>query len=54
MTSPVRHGGTVDVPVEALLADDYELQLVWAPLHETCAGGPECDAICHCGSEDDE
>lgn len=52
--TPVKHGGTVEVEPEALLAEDFELQLVWAPLHEMCKGGPECDALCHCQESDSE
>jgi hypothetical protein len=48
-----RHGGTVPVPLEALLAPDPELQLVWAPLAET--GTPcvneACEDVCTCESD---
>lgn len=46
-----RHGGTQEVPAEALLSDDFELWLIWAPLteggscrYEAC----ESDEACTC------
>lgn len=32
MSSPDRHGGSLPVPVEALLSDDAELALAWADM----------------------
>lgn len=55
----MRHGApTYPLPVEALLAEDYELTLVWAPLEER--GNPctdaECEARerCDCQEEEEE
>jgi len=52
-----RHGGGhVDPPVEALLTDDPELWLAWAPLtddHGSCRHGAcESDDVCTCQDED--
>ncbi len=41
----MRHGETTPVPAEALLAPDFELHLVNAPLHEP---GTSCsNGACH-------
>jgi hypothetical protein len=51
---PRRHGGTIAVPLEALLTPDPELRLVWAPLAETgvpCENGA-CEDVCTCEREE--
>lgn len=52
MPSPIAHSGGL-LPVdalEALLADDYELTLVWAPLVDTdeCCRYEACESEEHC------
>jgi hypothetical protein len=46
----MRHAREEPVPVEALLAPDPELALVWAPLHETGVPMPcgACEDVCTC------
>jgi hypothetical protein len=56
--SPVTHGlyGSKPIPAEALLAEDYELQLAWAPLTEpgtSCRYGA-CEDDEHCTCENDD
>jgi hypothetical protein len=59
-SSVTRHAREVPVPAEALLADDAELWLVWAPLHDDAPGcqyeACESDEFCICQREvaDDE
>lgn len=51
-----RHAAIEEVPVEALLADDYELRLVRAPLAETGVPMPcgACEDVCTCEREEEE
>lgn len=53
-----RHGGTQDIPVEALLSDDFELWLARAPLVEpgTSCQYEACDSdeVCTCQDPEDE
>ena len=54
-----RHGGTLPIPVEALLADDYELTLVYAPLRERSESSCryeacESDEFCTCQEGESE
>jgi len=50
VSTPKRHGGTIHVPLEALLTPDPELRLVWAPLAETGVVMPceACEDVCTC------
>ncbi len=51
----IRHARTEPVTVEALLAEDYELQLMWAPMSAWleapgCRNGAcESEEACTCG-----
>lgn len=53
-----RYGATHPVPVEALLAEDYELTLAWAPLVDTdeCCRFEACESeqFCTCQEEVEE
>ena len=53
-----RHAREESVPIEALLADDPELWMVWAPLPpENFFGGCDYDACCcneHCTCQEGE
>ncbi len=44
----MRHGDLPAPELEQLLTDDPERHLAGGPLHETCAGGERCDALCTC------
>lgn len=59
MASPDRHGGSVEVPVEAALSDDPELALAWADMnawHEAhpCVCETKGEAFCNCDGKFDE
>jgi hypothetical protein len=50
--TPDRHGGSVPIPAEALLADDPDLALATADLHAWAAAHPcDCEALCECDNE---
>lgn len=49
------HGAQSPVPLEALLSDDPELELVTANAHEWSEAHPcECEAMCECEAEEEE
>lgn len=55
MVTPDRHGGTVELRPEALLAEDPELELVWADMDAWFEAHPcSCPDICHCETDEDE
>jgi hypothetical protein len=55
VVTPNRHGGTVELRPEALLAEDPELELVWADMDAWFEAHPcSCPDICHCETDEDE
>lgn len=47
-----RHGELPAPQLEQLLGADPELYLAGGPLHDPCAGGEECAALCMCEGGD--